>query len=188
MTTALRHIILLALATLLLTNIYGQATKPVRQDTVMQQQPAPNSQSFWDSLPKPKGWINDYEGLYSDNEELVLDSLVHLLKNETGIEIAVVTIDAVSIPKEKFVELTQRMANQWGVGEAGKDNGILVGISRGHRMIRINNGSGIEKLITDEETKEIIDSYFIPYFKAGGFYKGTIVGLTELIHRLQAKR
>lgn len=188
MTTALRHTILLVLATLLLTTGYGQTNKPVRQDTVLQQQPTSNSLSFWDSLPKPTGWINDFEGLYSDYEELVLDSLVRLFKTETGIEIAVVTLDSACIPKEQFVELTLRMANQWGVGEAGKDNGILVGISRGHRMIRINNGSGIEKLITDEETKEIIDSYFIPYFKAGEFYKGTIVGLTELIHRLQAKR
>lgn len=188
MTTALRHIILLALATLLLTNGYGQATKAVRQDTALQQQQNSYRQSFWDSLPKPTGWINDFEGLYSDEEELVLDSLVRLFKTGTGIEIAVVTIDSVCIQKEKFVELTLRMANQWGVGEAGKDNGILVGISRGHRMIRINNGVGIEKLITDDETKEIIASYFIPYFKAGEFYKGTIVGLTELIHRLQAKR
>ena len=39
-----------------------------------------------------------------------------------------------------------------------KKNGILIGISKGYRKIRIQNENGIEKIITDEETKSIIET------------------------------
>lgn len=187
MTTSLRHIITFTLTTLLLTNVYGQTTKKIGQDTTLQQQLSNYRQLFWDSLPAPIGWTNDFEELYTDEEELVLDSLISIFKRETGIEISIVTLDSIHTTKDKFDELTLRIANLWGVGEKGKENGILIGISRVHRKIRINNGFGIEKLITDTETKEIIDNYFIPYFKTGQFYNGTLTGLTEIIKRLKSK-
>jgi uncharacterized protein len=187
MTTTLRNFIAFALSTLLLTNIYGQTTKKAGQDTTLQQQLSTYRQLFWDSLPAPIGWTNDFEGLYTYEEELVLDSIVSIFKSETGFEFAIVTIDTIVIRKEKFDELTLRIANQWGVGEKGKDNGILIAISRGHRKIRINNGFGIEKLITDTETKEITDNYFIPYFMTGDYYNGTLTGLNELIKLLKTK-
>lgn len=93
---------------------------------------------------KTKRLVNHYEGLYTDEEELVLDRIIKILKSETGIEFAL--IDNSRPPRrQKFDELTLRIANSWGVGEKGKDNGILIGISRGHRKIKVNNGIGIEK-------------------------------------------
>jgi len=172
---------------LLLTTFYGQTTKRVRQDTSLQKQLSTFRQTFWDSLPQPSGWINDFEGLYEDEDELVLDRIVSIFKSETGIEVAIVTLDTIYTTKDKFNELTLRVANKWGVGEIGKDNGILIGISRGYRKIRINNGLGIEKLISDTETRVIIDNYFIPYFKKGKYYDGTLTGLTELIKLLKTK-
>jgi uncharacterized protein len=80
------------------------------------------------------------------------------------------------------------ISNTWGVGVKGKDNGILIGISNGYRRMRIQNGYGIEKIISDEETKEIIDKYFIPYFKNGDYYSGTLTGLTRLIALLNSKQ
>lgn len=69
-----------------------------------------------------------------------------------------------------------------------KDNGVLIAISKGYRQIRIQNGNGIEKIITDNETKEIIDNFFIPDFKKGNYYDGTLKGLVELINLLKPKK
>lgn len=157
------------------------------QDTTLHQQLTTYRQNFWDSLPKPIGSINDFEGLYEDTEELVLDSIISIFKKETGIEIAVVTLDTIYSTVENFDELTLRIARQWGVGEKDKNNGILIGISRGYRKMRIQNARGIVKLISDTETKVIVDHYFIPYFKNGQFYDGTLTGLTELMKLLKTK-
>jgi len=89
--------------------------------------------------------------------------------------------------KDKFEDLSLHIAKTWGVGKKYKDNGILIAISKGYRQIRIQNGNGIEKIITDDETKEIIDKYFIPDFKKGKYYDGTLKGLIELIKLLKSK-
>ena len=91
------------------------------------------------------------------------------------------------ISEEKFEDLTLHMARTWKIGKVDKDNGILIGISKGYRRIRIQNGNGIEKIITDDETKNIIEKYFIPYFRKSEYYDGTFIGLGELIKLLKNK-
>lgn len=143
--------------------------------------------SYWDSLPNPVGWVNDFEQLFTDKQKKYLDSIIEDFKRQTEIEIAIVTIDSSATATEQFDSLTLIIANKWGVGQAGKDNGILIGISKGHRRIRIQNGYGIEKLITDNETKQIIDKYFVPEFKKGNYYNGTRNGMMKLFDLLKFK-
>lgn len=142
---------------------------------------------FWNNLPKPINWTNDYENLYTDSEQTKLDSLITSFEKKTSIEIAIVTIDTIKTSDEKFEDLTLHIAQKWGIGKYGKDNGILVGISKGYQRIRIQNGNGIEKIITDEETKSIIDNYFIPSFKKEEYYNGTLNGLLELMKLMESK-
>jgi uncharacterized protein len=143
--------------------------------------------SYWDSLPNPVGWVNDFEGLFTNKQKQHLDSIIENFKRETEIEIAIVTVDSSATSRERFDSLTLYMANKWGVGQAGKDNGILIGISKGHKKIRIQNGYVIEKLISDDETKMIIANYFLPAFKSGNYYTGTRDGLIKLIDLLKLK-
>ena len=144
-------------------------------------------QHFWDSLPKPKGVVNDYEELYSLDEKHTLDSIIKRFKRDTGIEIAIVTIDTNCVSMDNFENLTLHIGNTWGVGQKGKDNGILIAISKGYHRMRIENGYGIEKLISDKETHDIIYAEFIPYFKNGKYYDGTRNGLLKLIELLNKK-
>jgi uncharacterized protein len=122
-------------------------------------------QIFWDSLPKPLSWTNDYEDLFSDTEKQKLDSIISAFEKETTMQICIVTIDTIYTSKEKFDDLALHIANDWGVGQKDKNNGVTICISAGHRRIRICNGYGIEKILSDEETKEIMNSYFISKFK-----------------------
>lgn len=169
------------------TNVCGQTTNIIAKDTLKEKSLTMFRQVFWDNLPKPINWTNDYEDLYSDNEQIKLDSIISQFERETTIEIGIVTIDTTKTSEEKFEELSLQIAQTWGVGKKDKDNGILIAISKGYRKIRIVNGNGIEKIITDNETKEIIDKYFIPDFKEGNYYDGTLKGLTELIKLLKSK-
>jgi uncharacterized protein len=136
---------------------------------------------FWDSLPKPLNWTNDYENLFTDEEEDYLDSIITDFNNLTGIQISIVTIDTIYTSKQKFDDLTLHIANTWGIGEKNKNNGILIGISRGYRKIRIQNGFGFEEILSDAQTKQIIDNQIIPFFKKNEYFNGTSLGLTTLI-------
>ncbi len=144
-------------------------------------------QIFWDSLPQPVGYVNDYESLFSDTEEQSLDSLIRDFEKRTTIQIAVLTIDTSMTSSDNFDEFTLRIANAWGVGQKDKNNGALIGISRGYRRMRIQNGIGIERVLTDAETKKIIDTEFIPWYREAKYFEGTYQGLKALMSILEKR-
>ena len=141
-------------------------------------------QTFWDSLPQPTGYVNDYENLYTDNEENLLNSSILDFEKRTTIQMAVITFDTTMTTKDSLEALTLRIAKFWGVGQKEKNNGVVIGICRGYRQVRIQNGYGIEKILTDRETKEIIDNAFIPGFREGNYFDGTVNGLKTLMTTL----
>lgn len=156
-------------------------------DTTVSAKLQASRQLFWDSLPKPTGWTNDYEEIFNDNEEQQLDSVISAFEKETSAQICIVTLDTISTSKEKFDALALHIANVWGVGQKDKNNGVTICISKGHRRIRICNGLGIEKILSDKDTKEIIENDFIPKFKEGEYFQGTFNGLVALVNTLRQK-
>lgn len=184
----MKTVFILILSLFTSMNVCGQqTTNSISKDTLKEKSLTMFRQLFWNNLPKPTNWTNDYEDLYTNVEQIKLDSIITKFELETTIEIAIVTINTTKISGEKFEELSLHIAQTWGVGKKDKDKGILIAISKGYRKIKIQNGNGIEKIITDNETKQIIDNYFIPDFKKGNYYDGTLKGLVELINLLRSK-
>jgi uncharacterized protein len=137
------------------------------------------------SIPKPVGNVNDFEKIYSPEETETLDSLIVDFKKRTTIQIAIITIDTNMVAGKDFDKWTLKVMNTWGVGQKEKKNGILIGISKGYRRIRIQNGPGIVKILSNQETKEIIDKDFIPSFKETKYFEGTLNGLKALMEKLE---
>ncbi|HLG39317.1 MAG TPA: TPM domain-containing protein [Chitinophagaceae bacterium] len=123
-----------------------------------------------DRLPDPIGFVNDFESIFSRAEKRYLDSIISKFEKITTIQIAVITVDTSMTDKKEFDNYILRIANKWGVGQKEKNNGIAVGFSKAYRVIRIQNGYGIERILSDAETKEIIDNAFIPDFKQGKIF------------------
>ncbi len=57
---------------------------------------------FWECLPKPAGWTNDYEDLFNDSEEEKLDSIISAFEKESTTQICIVTLDTIYTTKENF--------------------------------------------------------------------------------------
>jgi uncharacterized protein len=182
--TPLKYLSILTFFTLTVTTTASCQVQKDKDKNTTIDKPKTFRQLFWDSLPKPIGYVNDYENIYSDREEEVLDSLIKAFENKTTIQIAVITIDTSMTTKDSLDALTLHFGNTWGVGQKGKNNGMTIGISRGYRRMRIQNGYGIEKILTDEETKQIIDTVFIPSFRDAKYFDGTFNGLVELMNTL----
>lgn len=115
----------------------------------------------------------------------MLDSMVRAFEKETTAEIVVVTLSENFAPLAKFDSMVTVLHNTWGAGKKGKNNGVLVAICNDYRRIRISNGYGIEAKMTDEETKEIIDTIFIPEFRKSEFYEGTRKGLMAIMNEIR---
>jgi uncharacterized protein len=140
-----------------------------------------------DSIPKPIGFVNDFEQLFSIEEIHVLDSIINAHENKTTNQICIVTIDSSFVSATNFNQFIYQLHNTWGVGSKKNNNGIVIGISRQLRIVRINLGYGIEPLLTNEHCDSIIQTIFIPSFKQNHFYEGTLNGLQYIIHQLEQK-
>jgi len=136
-------------------------------------------------LPPALGYVSDYENIFTGQEETRLDSLIRAIEKRTTVEIAVVTIDSTMTSPSAFHEYTLQLARAWGVGKKDKDNGILIGISQSLRMVRIENGFGVEKKISDAQTLSIIEKKMLPHFRNGDVFQGTFECILALIKKLE---
>lgn len=142
-------------------------------------------QAIRDDLPQPVGYVNDYEDLFTFREEKELDSLLHDLERRTTIEVAIITIPDYLATAAGMDSFTLKLANQWGVGKKGADNGIVIGISKVWRQMRIQTGKGLAEALPDRDVQVLIDEAFLPYYKRGEYYQGTLVGLNALMGKLE---
>lgn len=136
-------------------------------------------------LPPARRFINDFAQLFTGEEIKTLDSLVFAFGRATTAEISIATVDSAMVKGEDFEDYTLVMMRTWGVGKKDKNNGVLIAISPDLRRMRIRNGYGIENILSDAETKYIIDNYFIPKFKEGKYFEGTRDGLIAVINKLK---
>lgn len=136
---------------------------------------------------KPVGYVNDYDSLFSEDEIYQMDSLLYVFDIKDSIQIVVVTFDTSQIGPSEVDVATKSIQKFWKVG-GNASRGIVIGISKPYRKMRIENGLGIQKFLTDAATKKIIDNNFIPEFKNGQYFKGTWSGLLQLIQVLKQNR
>ncbi len=136
-------------------------------------------------VPEHVGLVNDYENIYTESEEAFLDSLITSIEKESTIEIAIITLDDKMTNAKDFDSLTLVIAKTWGVGKPKKNNGILIGISSVLKKVRIQNGLGIEKIVSNEETKAIIENSMIPQFNTNQYFEGTRIGINEMYAKLK---
>lgn len=139
---------------------------------------------FSQNIPAPRGLISDFDSLFTDFQLKELTQLVSDFEDYSGVQIALVTLDSTDVSKDDFEDFTLRLANAWGVGDSILNNGIVIAICKGHRRIRIQNGIGIEQVLSDAETDQLIQTFFIPSFKAGNYFKGVHLGIQRMIEKI----
>ena len=74
-----------------------------------------------------------------------------------------------------------------GIGQKGKDNGVLVVIVPPERKMRIEVGYGLEGRLTDVHASRIIRDVMAPRFKANDFDRGTEEGVGAILARLKGE-
>jgi uncharacterized membrane protein YgcG len=137
------------------------------------------------SVPPSNGRINDFVQLFTKDEIKTLDSLISAFNKNTDAEVRVATVNSTMANNNDFEDYTLVMMRTWGVGSEEKNNGILIVLSPDLRRMRIQNGYGIEKNLSDAETKYIVDSSFIPKFKEGKYFEGTRDGILAIMNKLK---
>lgn len=124
--------------------------------------------------PYPPRLVNDFAGMLSRQETNALENKLVAFNDSTTTQIAIVTVNDLSGYEIK--DYTQRLAEKWGIGQKGTNNGIIILVkpkteaSRGE--VAIEPGYGLEGAIPDIICAQIIDYEIIPAFRNGKIYEG----------------
>ncbi|APZ46203.1 methanol dehydrogenase [Polaribacter reichenbachii] len=135
--------------------------------------------------PKFQTSVYDYVNLLSANQKKNLESKLVRYSDTTSTQIVIAIIS--STEGENINYLAANWGEKWGIGDAEKDNGVLVLLAKDDKKIAIQNGRGVEHLLTDFQSKRIIDRVIIPEFRKGDFYAGLNKGSDYIFRTLNGE-
>ena len=119
--------------------------------------------------PKPDRLVNDYAHVLSGGEAQQLERKLVQFDDSSSNQIAIV-LDS-SLGDESLEDYSNQLLRAWGIGHQ-KNNGILIYVAIKDKKIRIEVGYGLEPVVTDIATSNIIHDYIGPNFKQGKYYEG----------------
>lgn len=120
--------------------------------------------------PNPPKLVNDFAGVLNRAEANDLERRLVAYSDSTSTQMAIVIEN--SLEGDDVFEYSFRLAEAWGIGTAGNDNGLLIYISIEDRKLFIHVGPGLQGVITDAMTNSVIESVIKPNFRDQKYYNG----------------
>ncbi|NTV14897.1 MAG: TPM domain-containing protein [Desulfobulbaceae bacterium] len=130
-------------------------------------------------VPAFRGYVNDYAGMLSPEATGQLQQALAGFDKSDSTQVAILTIP--SLEGEDLAGFSIKVVEKWGVGQKGKDNGVLLLVAKQERKVRIEVGRGLEGVLTDLVSGRIIAQIISPAFKAGRIDEGFLAGTAAII-------
>ncbi|MEO8024932.1 MAG: TPM domain-containing protein [Bryobacteraceae bacterium] len=105
---------------------------------------------------KPRGYVSDFANVLDSASAKQIEALATQLEQSTGVQIAIVTLP--SLDDTSIENVATDLYHAWGIGKKGKDEGLLYLLSVGDRKQRIELGYGLEAIISDGFSGDILRS------------------------------
>lgn len=130
--------------------------------------------------PNPPRLVNDFVGgLLSESQEAALENKLVAYNDSTSTQIVVVIIN--STEPYDIADYAYQLGRKWGVGQDGKDNGVVLLWAPGDRKVTIQTGYGMEGVLPDIYAKRIISNIITPNFKEVRYFQGLDEATTAII-------
>lgn len=131
--------------------------------------------------PEATGYVNDYGCILSSQGINQLESLLMQLDEMTDIQIAIAVLETINGADTR--DYTTKLFEKWQVGSKD-DEGILIVLVTGENSIEVEVGYGLEHVLTDARVGKMLDTYFLPHFKANDIEQGLINGVNAMVAHL----
>jgi uncharacterized protein len=133
--------------------------------------------------------VNDFANVIDPGSEQEIDRVIRALQAATGDVVVVVTtptVEPYADIREYAVKLFENAGR--GIGQKGKDNGLLILLALKEREVRVEVGYGLEPWITDGFAGETSRDYMVPEFRNGRYGAGLLAGTSRIVARIAQGR
>jgi uncharacterized protein len=133
--------------------------------------------------PVPPRLVNDFARMLKAEEVNMLEQKLVIFNDSTSTQIAIVIVP--SLEGYDKADYAQRLAEKWGIGQKGLNNGVLILVkpktADSNGQVQIAPGYGLEGVIPDITCGEIVDREILPAFRNGDYYDGLNKATTTLM-------
>jgi uncharacterized protein len=133
-------------------------------------------------FPPLTGRVVDDADILSASTRSELDAMLAQHERSTGDQIVVATLD--SLQGHSIEDYGYQLGRYWGIGQKGKNNGVILIVAPHERKTRIEVGYGLEGQLTDAASRVIIEEKILPQFRAGDFNAGVLDGTAAVLRTL----
>lgn len=133
--------------------------------------------------------VNDFAQVIDSSSARAMDSLIRSLQQTTGDVVVVATIDTFA-PYSTIEEYAVKMFENRGrgIGERGRDNGLLILVAIKDRRVKFEVGYELEEFVTDGFSGQISREDMAPLFRRGEYGEGLLVATQRVISRIAERR
>ena len=140
-------------------------------------------------LPELTAPVNDFANIVDPASAAAIDRMSRALQQATGDAVVVATVQTVE-PYADIRELAVKLFENRGrgIGEKGKDNGVLIVLALRERRVWVEVGYGLEEFVTDGFAGETSRVDMVPAFRRGAYGEGLKAGAARIIGRIAERR
>jgi uncharacterized protein len=136
-------------------------------------------------FPPLTGRVVDGAELLSRGTEAELTARLAEHERKTGQQVVVATV--ASLGGTAIEDYGYQLGRHWGIGERGKNTGAILIVAPNEREVRIEVGYGLEGVLTDALSHQIIQNTLLPRFRAGDFEGGIVSGTAAVLSVLSGE-
>jgi len=131
------------------------------------------------AVPPLTAHVTDTAGMLSAQQRAALDNVLADYEAKTGSQIAVLLVP--STAPEAIEQYGIRVVDAWKLGRKGIDDGVLLLVARDNppalRRLRIEAGRGVQGVLTDAQSKRVLQDVIAPHFRQNDYYGGLVAGV-----------
>lgn len=130
-------------------------------------------------VPPLRARVTDEAGMLTADQRQRLENVLADYEQRTGSQIAVLLVK--STEPEAIEQYSIRVTDAWKLGRKGVDDGVLLLVARDNpkalRRLRIEAGRGVQGVLTDAQSKRILQDTIAPHFQQNDYYGGLVAGV-----------
>ncbi|QNA88299.1 YgcG family protein [Massilia sp. Dwa41.01b] len=142
------------------------------------------------AVPPLTSHVTDMAGMLDATQRQRLEAVLAQHEAQTGNQIAVLLVK--STEPEAIEQYGIRVAEAWKIGRKGVDDGVILLVARDNpgalRRLRIEAGRGVQGVLTDAQSKRILQDVIAPHFRQNHYYEGLVAGVGAIATLLNRER
>jgi uncharacterized protein len=138
------------------------------------------------AVPKLESRVTDLTGTLTAGQQAELEQKLADFEARKGAQIAVLLVPTTQ--PEEIEQYSIRVTDAWKLGRKKVDDGALLILAKDDHKLRIENGYGLEGVLTDAASNRIIEDTMVPLLRQGQYFNAISAGVDQMMRLIDGEQ